>query len=362
MNTELTGRQLDLDLPTTVIVDALASDHDHFREEDKSIQGLLIENSIRGGTDTVGAMPNTLRGIRTAAEAVRYGNGLRMVTPLGQTLHVIRYIAITEDTTEKMLDECIEAGIYDGKILAKYRTTNSDYGVVRYGKLLPIIRHGGRIGMRFHGHFEHPSPHFTNDDAEFACLPLVYMYLEETEAKIIWQHGTEGRCVPHWKEMAKSRRFYVTLTPQHLLTTDDETYGAVGEICKPSYGDPFDREALNALVDLDLPWVMAGPDVAPHPIETKHPPKGGCSCGAYHAPFLHPLYAHALQRLFRTQKSVETYINFTSRNLRTLHRLPGSSRAITLVRRQFEIPLLYQIGPWKVQPFWAGKMLDWSIA
>ncbi|PIQ68610.1 MAG: hypothetical protein COV91_03220 [Candidatus Taylorbacteria bacterium CG11_big_fil_rev_8_21_14_0_20_46_11] len=366
MKTERPTPTTTNNLPDEVIVDPLASGHDHFREEDgqkdEGLQRALLENSIKGGADTVGAMPNTKDGLTTASVVTEYNDRLEGQLFDPSSLRIIRYVAITEDTTEAMIDDCVAVGICDGKVLPRYRTTNSHYGVVRYGKILPVIKHCGKVGMRVHGHLEHPSLLYSNDDAEFACVPTVRTWLEETEAEIIWEHGTEGRCVPHWKDMATSRRFFVTITPQHLLLTADDVYGAVGEICKPSYGDPFDVEALNNLVDQDFPWVMDGPDVAPHPTGTKHPNHGKCSCGTYHAPFLHPVYAHALQRLFKTPAGIQTYINFTSRNLRKLHNLPLPSRTVRLVRKPQEIPLLYRVGPWNVQPFWAGKTLDWSIA
>lgn len=352
-------------IPNAVIVEALASGHDHFREEDgeqdAGLQEGLVLNSLKGGMDTVGTMPNTKEGLKTAKEVVPYNDRIIGLIPSQRTLNVVRYVAITESTTEQMIDDCMEAGIRDGKVLPKNRTTLSRYGVVRYGKLLPIVKHCGKVGMRVHGHMEHPSKYYTNDDAEWACLTIVREWLEETDAIIVWEHGTEGRCVPHWIDMATSNRFFVTLTPQHLLLTADDVYGAAGEICKPSYGDPFDLEQLNGLVDMGFSWVMAGPDVAVHRKGAKHPPEGKCACGAYHAPFLHPLYAHALQRLFRTPEGIEKYIDFTSRNLRRLHGLPDASRMIKLVKEEHEIPFTYQVGTWEVQPFWAGKKIGWSI-
>ena len=35
---------------------------------------------------------------------------------------------------------------------------------------------------------------------------------------------------------------------------------------------------------------------------------------------------------------------------------------VWIKREPFQIPLSYDIGPWKVEPFWAGRTLDWSYA
>ncbi len=188
---------------------------------------------------------------------------------------------VTEQTTMGEIDQCLEAGIVDAKIYPRFRTTKSENGVACYGKLLPLIKHGGKVGMKFHFHPEHPSPIFSNRDAEFAFLPIARIFLEETDAVIIWEHGTDARCIPHWKDMARSRRFFVTLTAHHLATNEDDTFGDVRATCKPPIKTEDDRQGLLQLVaeGYRYQWVMAGADDAPHPMENKHvsedPPMAG---------------------------------------------------------------------------------------
>jgi len=107
---------------------------------------------------------------------------------------------------------------------------------------------------------------------------------------------------------------------------------------------------------------MAGLDDAPHHSPKKHPPFGGCACGAFTSPFGHQLYAHALRNLITTQESgVEIYQRFTSRNARKLHNLPAASRQVRLVREPFTIPSHYDVGDWIVEPFWAGQKIDYTL-
>jgi dihydroorotase len=89
--------------------------------------------------------------------------------------------------------------------------------------------------------------------------------------------------------------------------------------------------------------------------------EGKCACGAFTSPFLHPLYAHALSRLLKTERGRDVYVNFTSRNARKLHNLPPASKQFNLAEKEFKIPSYYVVGPWNVEPFWAGQTLDWSI-
>lgn len=159
---------------------------------------------------------------------------------------------------------------------------------------------------------------------------------------------------------ADTGNFYVTLTAHHLATDEDATFGDVGATCKPPIKTRWDREQLVQLVAEDHPWVLAGADDAPHDVKAKHV-RGRCACGAYTAPFLLPLYAHALSSLLETPGGRMTFVNFVSNNARNVFNLPNRSRTYTLVNKQFTIPDFYEVGPWTVEPFWAGQTINWSL-
>ena len=200
---------------------------------------------------------------------------------------------------------------------------------------------------------------FTNRDAEYAFLPIADMMLR-TGATIIWEHGTDARCIPHWKEMAETGRFFVTLTAHHL----DDTFGDVRSTCKPSIKTEYDRRGLIILVSENHRWVMAGLDDAPHPAGSKHVHIGKCACGAYTAPFGLQLYAQVLLPVLLPKiAGVQIFVNFTSGNAREVYGLPPASKEEALVHAPefFHIPDSYQIGDWEVEPFWAGQKLDWTL-
>lgn len=346
----------------TIVVNSLVNTHTHLREDCESelIMGPLIRNAIEGGASALLPMPNTEKGLTTAEDVVSYIEYARKWVPPGVDVTFIPTVQLTEDTTERGIGECVNLGIRDAKVYPRGRTTKSHLGVEHYGSLIGLIHYAGRNGMRIHFHPEHPSPLYQNRDAEFAFAPLIEMFLQETEAVLIWEHGTDARCIPHWLEWAKSGRFYVTLTAHHLAASEDEAYGDVQAVCKPPYKTERDREGLIRLVGEDHRWVMAGGDDAPHPRSRKHK-RGPCACGAYTSPFLLPLYAHALDSMLLF-KAADTFVNFTSGNAKRLYGFPETeSRLITLERKPTEIPHICQIGPWEVEPFWAGRKIDWKI-
>ncbi len=342
-----------------VIVNKLANVHSHQREGE--VVGPLIENSIAGGADVLCSMPNTNEGLKTAEEVIAYNKMEKALIPKGKTMHFIPIVMITESMAKFEIDACMRAEVIGGKVFPLMRTTKSHNGVKRYGRIIPIVKHCGEVGMRVHLHPEHPSMVFSNRDAEFAFLPIAHMLLEETDATIVWEHGTDARCIPHWKEMAKSNRFFVTLTAHHLITNEDDTFGDVRSVCKPPIKTEQDRLSLVKLVCENHHWVMAGGDDAFHDTSSKHVDSGKCACGAYTSPFLLPLYAQALEELFESGSGIDTFINFTSRNARAFHFLKMETMSVKLVRKEWQIPLTYPIGKQTAVPFWAGQMLRWQI-
>jgi dihydroorotase len=276
---------------------------------------------------------------------------------------VIPFLMLTESTTRAMLEACAAIGIKDGKIYPKLRTTKSEHGVTNYAVMLNVVRWCGELGIKVHAHFEHPNMVHCNRDAEFLCLPIAELFLQNSAAIIVWEHGSDGRCVQVWKKFASdyAGRFFVTITAHHLVWTEDDDHGDVRKVCKPSLKTQNDILALTTLIEEDHEWVMAGSDIAPHDSRFKHVSSGKCSCGEYTAPFIHPLYAHGLSRLFTTPRGVDVYVNFTSRNARKLHGLPASSRTVILAKAPFEIPSVYQVGYWKVEPPGAGDKISFSI-
>jgi len=343
--------------------EAIADPHVHLREIGW-VMSDVVRDCYDGGSDVIGPQPNTNSPRITEQEVSWYINSAKtFVNPL-KPMSFIPFVMLTECTTRAELEKCVATGIRDGKIYPYMRTTKSAHGVHCYSNMIPIVRWCGELGIKVHAHFEHPNSVHPNRDAEYLCLPIAEIFLESTKAIIVWEHGSDGRCVRAWKKFANDfpGRFYLMLTAHHLAWDEDSAFGDVRKKCKPPIKTDLDRLQLISLIGENHYWVMAGSDAAPHDVENKHAHKGKCSCGDYTAPFLHLLYAHALSHLFLTPRGIEIYINFTSRNARSLHKLPRSSRNVILVRKPFTIPPFYKVGDWTVEPPGVGEVLEFQIA
>lgn len=192
----------DKDSALTVMVEPLVSTHSHLRE--MPMFRPLIKLLVAGGVDTILPMPNTDEGLTTVDQVIGYRDRAVLDTQdLGCPVSFIPTIMVTENTTSLMIQLCRGAGIWDAKVYPRDRTTKSHNGVRHYQKLLPVLKEAGRQGMRVHFHPEHPDLMIGNRDAEYLFLPIADMVLNETDAVVIWEHGTDARCIPFWEEWAR---------------------------------------------------------------------------------------------------------------------------------------------------------------
>lgn len=349
---------------------AFIDTHVHWRDdlEYKGMISSLIGYSIMGGAYICMTMPNPKGGLITPQQTIGYRNECVLKTPtdLPFGMKTIPCIQITEGATKETIDSCLSEGIMDAKVYPFMRTTKSDKGVRDYHKLVEIVTYAVTKGMRVHHHPEHPDMLFINRDAEYGYIPIMDMFMRampnDAKGCHIWEHATDIRCAPFWRKWAETGNFFVTITAHHLATHEDETYGDVHAVCKPSYKTAQDMSGLQQLVAEDLPWVMAGTDTAPHDVKGKHVNSGQCACGAFTAPFAVALYAHALRQLLMAGEGYKTFMNFMHYNAAKLYGINSKDAPIlTVSSESTEIPNCYSIGDANVVPFWAGRTLGASI-
>jgi dihydroorotase len=346
-----------------ISVAKLIDPHVHLREGEGVIEA-LISHSVMGGAIVLGPMPNTLEGLKTAAQVTAYIENAKKLVPGGADVKFIPIAMLTEDTTFEMIDEWVAAGILDAKVYPLKRTTNSEYGVEAYSKILKLVDYCGKVGVRVHLHPENPNMLFGNRDAEYQFIPIMEMLIQQApETIFVWEHATDRRCIPFFKEWAKSGRFYVTITAHHLISNEDNSYGDVRAVCKPNPKEEADRLALITLISEKNRWVMAGTDTAFHDKTAKHTLAGKCACGAFTAPNALVMYAHALDHLFGRSSSSDVFDNFVLYNASDLYGLDlfKHKNDAVLEEGEWEVPDKYKVADKVALSFMAGEKLKWKI-
>lgn len=160
----------------------------------------LVDLAVRGGADVLGPMPNTQAGLHTAQDVLGYIDTLKKSQSYSKGwVNFTPIVLLTDEATPQMIDECVKAGIVDCKIYPLYRTTQSHNGVRWYQRLLPTVKHCGKVGMKVHTHPEHPWFTIQGRDAELIFQSFYDMLLNKSEAIIVSEHGTDGRCAVLWE-------------------------------------------------------------------------------------------------------------------------------------------------------------------
>jgi dihydroorotase len=126
--------------------------------------------------------------------------------------------------------------------------------------------------------------------------------------------------------------------------------------CLPVAKRHAHRQALlEAATSGDTSFFL-GTDSAPHSIFAK---ESACGCaGIFSAPAAVELYAHAFDQV----NSLDKLEAFASLNGPAFYDLPANEETITLVRKDWVVPLSFQVdGEEEILPFMAGEILKWLV-
>ena len=324
--------------------------HLHLRDNDMlKLVGPLTSNSFSGAL----IMPNLVPPITSKdallsyksriLEACKNDNFTPYMTLFFQNNYSFEFL-------KDIKDEIIGIKLYPAGI-----TTNSETGVssMDIEVLRPTLENMSRLGIPLCIHGE------TNGfvmDREKEFMPIYEsLAIAFPNLKIVMEHITTKDAV---ELLDKYPNLYATVTLHHLLITLDDVAGGMLDphlFCKPIAKRPEDRSALLNAALKAHPKLMFGSDSAPHP---KHK-KECCGCAA--GVFTSPIALQVLVELFEKHNALENLNNFVSNNAQKIYGLNLEDKTITLVKKDFIVPAIYEYKDEKVVPMYAGKTISWSI-
>lgn len=175
--------------------------------------------------------------------------------------------------------------------------------------------------------------------------------------KVVFEHITTSQAVDYVR--SQGSRLGATITAHHLLIERNDMF--IGGIrphmyCLPVAKRHAHRQALlEAATSGDTSFFL-GTDSAPHSITAK---ESACGCaGIFSAPAAIELYAH----VFDQADALDKLEAFASLNGPAFYGLPVNEETITLIRKDWVVPLCFQVdGETEIVPFMAGETLSWSV-
>ena len=324
--------------------------HIHFRDEEmlklvapltaKTFAGALIMPNLVPPITTKEALLSYKKRIK---EAQNFEDFEAFVTIFFQADYSYAFL-------EDIKDEIIGIKLYPAGV-----TTNSETGVssMDIKALSPTLESMSKLGIPLCVHGE------TNGfvmDREKEFMPIYESIASAfPDLTIIMEHITTKAAVDL---LDKYSNLHASITLQHLIITLDDVAGGMLKphlFCKPIAKRPEDRDALLKIAVEGHPKVMFGSDSAPHP---KHK-KEACGCAA--GVFTAPIALQMLVQIFEENNALDNLDKFLSLNAQRIYKFKAIDKTITLVKKDYVVPSLYEAFSQKVVPMFADETIHWSL-
>ncbi len=323
--------------------------HLHLRDNDMlELVAPLSSSSFVGAI----IMPNLVPPVSTKQEVIEYKKRILNATKDDNftPFMTLFFKAYTKEFLEDVKDEISAIKLYPAGI-----TTNSEGGVesIDTVTLAPTLNAMAELNIPLCVHGE--TNGFVMDrESEFMSV-YEELAIAFPKLTIIMEHITTKDAVDM---LDKYDNLHATITIQHLMITLDDVAGGMLQphlFCKPIAKRYEDREALQKVALEGHPKVMFGSDSAPHP---KHA-KENCGCAA--GVFTSPIALQVLAQLFDDNNKLDNLQKFISDNACNIYNMKPLNKNITLEKKDFVVPSVYETSKEKVVPMYAAETISWSI-
>ncbi|PIF04530.1 MAG: dihydroorotase [Arcobacter sp.] len=324
--------------------------HLHLRDNDMlELVAPLTARTFAGAI----VMPNLVPVIDTKEAVIAYKN--RIMNAIDKEDNFTPFMTLFFKAYSKEFLEGVKDEISAIKLYPAGITTNSEAGVktIDTQALAPTLNAMADLNIPLCVHGE--TNGFVMDrEKEFMS---VYETLAKAFPKltIIMEHITTKDAVDM---LDKYDNLYATITLHHLLITLDDVAGGMLQphlFCKPIAKKPIDRDALLKVALDGHPKVMFGSDSAPHPKHAKE--TCGCAAGVFTA----PIAIQVLVDLFEQHNKLDNLQKFLSDNACKIYNMQPSTKSITLVKEDFQVPSFYEFKKEQVVPMYANEVLPWKV-
>ena len=330
--------------------------HVHLRDGDmlRSVVGATARQFARAIV-----MPNLTPPVTTSALGRAYRERIQAAVSAGMDFTPLMTAYLTDDTDPADLIGGFREGVFTAaKLYPANATTNSASGVTDIGKLRPVFEAMAEAGMVLCVHGEVTDAEIDIFDREevFIETVLAPLHRDLPELKIAFEHITSRHAVDFVDASGDS--VGATITAHHLhINRNAMLVGGIRPhaYCLPVAKREEHRLALRKAATGGSHKYFLGTDSAPH---EQHAKESACGCaGIYSA--RHALEAYV--QVFDEEGALGQFEAFASLNGPRFYGLPVNEDAVTLVRRDQDVPDSIPAAGTQVVPFMAGKTIGWSF-
>jgi len=331
--------------------------HVHLRD------GAMLENVV-GYTAQQFAraivMPNLKQPVTTAKAADDYRKRILAAAGEGAKFTPLMTCYLTDTLEAQEVKSGFDAGVFTAcKLYPANATTNSSFGVTDIANIYPVLGVMEHIGVPLlvHGEVTDAEIDVFDREAVFIDRILSKVVSDFPELKVVFEHITTAEAVAFVDSGGPN--LAATITPHHLHFNRNAMFeGGIRphNYCLPVAKREKHRLALRRAAVSGSRKYFLGTDSAPHTISAK---ETACGCaGVFNAPFALESYATT----FEEEGALDKLEAFASENGPRFYGLPLNEGAVTLERKEIEVPPSLGSQDLPVTPFMAGKSLRWSFS
>ncbi len=306
-------------------------------------------------------MPNLSPPIVTAAQALDYRAEIIAALPNHTAFNPLMSLYLTDNTRrEEVIEAAQQTHIIGFKLYPAGATTNSDCGVTRISKVMPVLEtmaeHG--VVLQVHGEVTDAGVDVFDREAVFIEQILAPLQREIPQLKIVLEHVTTEQGVLFVQQAGDN--IAATLTVHHLLFNRNEIFR--GGIRPHAYCLPVPKRERHRLALLEAatsanPSFFLGTDSAPH---TRRNKESDCGCaGIYSAHAAIELYAE----VFEGMAALDKLEGFASHYGADFYGLERNRETLTLEKKPWRVADTCAAGDGEeIVPLRAGQMVSWSVS
>lgn len=332
--------------------------HHHLRDEP------FLEHTVPHAARAFGrvlVMPNLVPPVTTTVAALEYRERILKRLPSdvpADEVTLLMTLYLTDNTCPEEIRKAKESGhIYAVKLYPAGATTNSDFGVTDYEKIVPTLEamqeHG--ILLLVHGESTDQSVDVFEREQSFYAKTMPQLLAHVPRLKVVCEHITSATGAAFVE--AQGPNVAGTITAHHLAYNRNALFkGGIQPhfYCLPILKAETDRQKLVECATSSSKFFL-GTDSAPHAQNRKE-----CACGCAGC-FTAHMSIELVAEVFSGVGKLEVLEEFVSKRGAQFYGLEPARKRRMLSRETWKVPESYPFGQTIVRPLRAGEDVKWKL-
>jgi dihydroorotase len=339
--------------------------HHHLRDEP------ALEHTVPFAARTFSrclVMPNLVPPVTTTAAALEYRQRILARVPADVpegSFTPLMTLYLTDNTTPEEVQKAKDSGhVYAVKLYPAGATTNSDFGVTDYEKIMPALHKLEELDMLLlvHGESTDQAVDVFEREQSFYGTVMPMLLDRNPKLRVVCEHITSAVAASFVE--SRGPNVAATITAHHLMYNRNALFkGGINPhyYCLPILKTEGDRKKLLECAIKSSKFFL-GTDSAPHPVDKKECCLGCAGCFTAHMAIelVAEAFESALVHGIMTDghKSLQ---EFCSERGAAFYGLPQNTGTRVLARETWTVPDELQFGDRKLRPLRAGDKIQWKL-